>query len=274
VELRSYLHRVGFGGSVQPSPDTLATLLRCHVLGVPFENLDVQLGIPVTNDTEAAFDKIVGRRRGGWCYEQNGLFGWALSEIGFDITRVAAAVRREERGDAALANHLCLLVRLPDDSETVYLADVGFGGSMIEPIRLETSRHEQAPFRIGLRQLDDGHWQFREESGAESVSYDFLAEPGDEPAMSEKCRLLQTDPNSSFILNLVAQKRTPETHVVLRGRVLTTNTVSGKETRLLKSRGDLADTLKKVFQLDVPEAASLWPGIVERHNELFRLPSA
>ena len=269
MKLRRYLRRVGYEGSVCPSPETLATLLRSHVLSVPFENLDVQLGVPVTNDVEAAFDKIVGRGRGGWCYEQNGLFGWVLSEIGFDVTRVAAAVRRAERGDAALANHLCLLVRTPDDPESVYLADVGFGGSMIEPIPLLASQHEQAPFRIGLRQLDDGHWQFREKSGADTVSYDFLAEPGSEAAMSEKCTQLQRDPNSSFILNLVAQKRTPETHIVLRGRVLTLNSTSGKQTRTLRSQAELAETLKKTFQLDVPEATDLWERIVERHEILF-----
>lgn len=269
MKLSSYLHRIGFEGGAPPSPATLAKLLRSHVLSIPFENLDVQLGVPVTNDIEAAFDKIVGRKRGGWCYEQNGLFGWALSEIGFAVTRVAAAVHRAERGDAALANHLCLLVRTPDDPHSVFLADVGFGGSMIKPIRLLASQHEQAPYRIGLQKLDDGHWQFKEESGADAVSYDFLAEPGNESAMSEKCRQLQTDPNSSFILNLVAQKRTPETHVVLRGRVLTLNSSSGKETRMLQSRTELAETLKETFRLDVPEAADLWDRIVERHEVLF-----
>jgi len=269
MKLRRYLHRVGFEGSARLSPDTLATLLRCHVLSVSFENLDVQLGTPVSNDIEAAFDKIVERGRGGWCYEQNGLFGWALSEIGFDVTRVAAAVGRGERGAAAMANHLCLLVRLPDNPEAVFLADVGFGGSMIEPIRLEASQHEQTPFRIGLRQLDDGYWQFEEEFAGEAVSYDFIAERGDESAMSEKCTQLQTDPSSSFVLNLVVQKRTPETHVVLRGRVLTINTASGVEKRVLQSRDELVEILRDAFQLDVREAASLWPGIIERHAVLF-----
>ena len=269
MNLRSYLRRIGFEAGIRPSPETLATLLRCHVLSIPFENLDVQLGVPVTNDIDAAFEKIVGRGRGGWCYEQNGLFGWALSEIGFDVTRVAASVRRNEPSASGPANHLCLLVRLPDDPETVYLADVGFGGSMIEPIRLEASHHEQAPFRIGLRQLDDGHWQFGEESAAGAVSYDFLAEPGDESAMSEKCKRLQTDPDSSFVLSLVAQQRLPETHVVLRGRVVTINTASGKETQILHTRVDLADTLRNAFRLDVPEAADLWDRIVERHEALF-----
>ena len=269
MKLRSYLHRVGFRGSVRPSEDTLARLLRCHVLSVPFENLDVQFGKPVTMGAEAAFDKIVGRGRGGWCYEQNGLFGWALSEAGFDVTRVAAAVCRDERGADALANHLCLLVRTPDDAESVFLADVGFGGSMIRPIPLEVSQHEQMPFRISLEKLDDGYWRFGEESGADTVSYDFLAEKGDESEMSEKCTRLQTDPESSFVLNLVAQKRLPETHVSLRGRILTINAASGKETRVLQSRDDLVDALRNVFQLDVREAASLWDKIVERHEALF-----
>jgi len=269
MKLRSYLHRVGYGGSVRPSADTLARLLRCHVLSVPFENLDVQLGIPVTMDVEATFDKIVGRGRGGWCYEQNGLFGWALSETGFDVTRVAAAVHRDERGADALASHLCLLVRTPDDPESVFLADVGFGGSMIRPIPLEVSQHEQAPFRISLEKLDDGYWRFGEESGADTFSFDFLAEKGDESAMSEKCTQLQTDPGSSFVLNLVAQKRMSDAHASLRGRVLTINAASGKETRVLQSRDDLVDALRNVFQLDIREAAGLWDKIVERHEVVF-----
>ncbi len=124
-----------------------------------------------------------------------------------------------------------------------------------------------------MRQLDDGYWQFAEDSGAGTASYDFLAEPGDESAMSEKCSGLQTDPDSSFVLNLVAQKRFPDSHVSLRGRVLTMNSASGKETRILGARGDLAKTLKNTFQLDVPEAADLWDGIVKRHEVLFGEPA-
>jgi arylamine N-acetyltransferase len=67
----------------------------------------------------------------------------------------------------------------------------------------------------------------------------------------------------------VAQQRTPETHVSLRGRVLTITTVTGKETQTLQSRAELADTLRNTFQLDVPEAINLWDRIVERHKILF-----
>ena len=271
MKLTSYLHRVGFSDDPAPTSNVLAALLRCHVLSIPFENLDVQLGVPLTMDPGAAYEKIVERHRGGWCYEQNGLFGWALSEIGFGVTRIAAAERRSERGDAALANHLCLLVRLPGELDSVFLADVGFGGSMISPIPLAEATHAQSPYQIGLRVLNDGHWQFREQAGEDCVSYDFVADPdpGAETAMARKCEQLQTNPESSFVLNLVAQKRMPEAHIALRGRVLTTTTSAGKQSRMLETREELTDTLVREFRLDVPDLSGLWPRIVERHEAIF-----
>ena len=269
MNLQDYFDRIRFDADVRPSPDTLAALLRHHVLNIPFENIDIQLGNPVTTSIEAAFEKIVMRRRGGWCYEHNGLFAWVLSELGFRVTRVAAAVERGQRGDAALANHLCLLVHIPSDPDAVYLADVGFGGSLIKPILLKSSQLQQTPFAISLRQLDDGHWQFGEESGEESMSFDFLPEPADESALSNKCLALQTDIDSSFVLNFVAQQRLPDAHIILRGRVLSVNSASGRETRILQSPDEFNDVLKNTFQLDVPGAVGLWDRIVERHKDLF-----
>lgn len=268
MKLQDYLQRIAFEGDAQPTFAVLTSLLRCHVLNVPFENLDVQLGVPLTTDIEAACDKIVVQKRGGWCYEQNGVFGWALSQIGFDVTRVAASVRRNEPGTSGPANHLCLLVRIPDDPDSTCLADVGFGGSMIAPIPFAAARHKQTPFQIGLRQLADGHWQFSEEAGTDRMSYDFLAEPGDESAMSRKCEELQTNPESSFVLNLVAQKRTADSHVALRGRVLTTISANGKEKKTLQSPDELLEFLGTVFQLNVPETGDLWDRIVARHEAL------
>ena len=245
----------------------LASLLRLHVCSVPFENIDVQLGRSLTTDPEEAYEKIVARGRGGWCYEQNGLFGWALSEIGFEVTRVAAAVRRDERGDAALNNHLCLLVREPGVRRPVYLADVGFGSSMIAPIELAESEHSQAPFRIGLRSGDNRNWRFYEQSAAVGSNFDFVAKPADESSLAAKCEQLQSDPQSGFVQSLVVQKRLPEAHVSLRGRVLATTTVDGSQSRLLETAEELATTISELFGLDVPGVADLWPRIVARHEQ-------
>ena len=243
-------------------------LLQAHVQAVPFENLDVQFGRPLTIAVAEAFEKIVRNERGGWCYQQNGLFGWALSEIGFDVTRVAAAVMRVERGDQALANHLCLLVRCPGHSGT-WLADVGFGGGLFQPIPLAEDEHWQDPCHVGLQQVEDGWWRFRENFGDGDFSFDFVPVAADEAALSGKCRALQTEPDSSFVLNLVVQIREPERHLSLRGRVLRIATRDGIASRTIDSADELRKTLADLFRLDVPDVAGLWPRILARHQALF-----
>ena len=268
MRLGRYLERVSYDANVRPDMDTLHGLQHAHVCSVPFENLDVQLGRPLTTSVQEAFDKIVCRKRGGWCYEQNGLFGWVLSEIGFDVTRAAAAVMRAERGDVSEANHLTLLVRLPGTEET-WLADVGFGGSLLRPIRLEACEHLHVPYRLGLRRLDDGHWQFWEDPGNGEFSYDFRAETASEDALSRQCELLQTDPDSVFVLNLVAQIRSPGRHAALRGRILTRRDSTGEHVTTLGSADQLLQVLADEFGLDVPEVAETWSRILERHDQLF-----
>lgn len=268
MRLPTYFRRIGYRGVARPDLLTLRRLLRAHVLTVPFENLDVQLGRPLGTDPDDAYEKIVLRRRGGWCYEQNGLFGWALSAVGFEVTRVAAAVMRAERGAVSEANHLALLVRMPG-SEDTWLADVGFGGSLLEPIRLEAAEYRQTPFRLGLRALDGGHWQFFEDAGDGEFRYDFRAEPASEDALAGRCALLQTDPDSSFVQNLVAQIRTPDAHTTLRGRVLSRRDPAGETTTILGSPDQLLQVLAGTFGLDEPAVADCWPKIVARHEALF-----
>lgn len=270
MNLDSYFERIGFCADYRPDIDTLRRLLRAHVLAVPFENLDVQLGRPLTTRVEDAYRKIVIDRRGGWCYEQNGLFGWALEQAGFDVMRVAAAVMRADRGEVSAANHLALLVLIPGTDET-WLADVGFGGSLIEPIRLEANEYLQAPYKLGLRLLDDGYWQFWEDRGNGEFTYDFLPEAAGEDALSRKCAFLQTDPESSFVLNLVAQVRAPGRHTALRGRVLTRLDATGEDVTTLDSADQLVQVLASEFGLEVPEIGACWPRILERHAQLFGL---
>ena len=267
LKLKRYFDRIGYRGDTRPTVSTLASLLRRHACSVPFDNLDVQLGRPLTIDVEDAFEKIVGGGRGGWCYEQNGLFGWALSEVGFEVMRVAGAVRRDERGDAALDNHLCLLVREPGAEQPVYLADVGFGGSLIAPMELTDSEHTQPPYRIRLRSFEERCWRLHEESADGESNYEFAAKPADEGALAAKCEQLQNDPRSGFVQTLVVQKRLPDAHVCLRGRVLATTTAAGKQSVLLESAEELAATVSELCGLNIPGVAELWPRVKARHEE-------
>jgi N-hydroxyarylamine O-acetyltransferase len=265
MDLSAYLDRIGFRGTPRPDLPTLQALHRAHQYTVPFEDLDVQLGRPVAVDVEWSFEKIVRRRRGGWCYEMNGLMGWALREIGFDVTRMSAGVRREQMGDVQLGNHLCLMVRL----EQPYLVDVGFGGTLAEPLPLREIERRDEPYRLTLRQTPGDYWRFTEEAGGEPFSFDFLAAPADEALIARKCIEQQTSPSSTFVQNLVVQRRGVDEHVSLRGRVLSTIRSRGTDKLLLSSPDELVMILRQQFDLDVPEAATLWPAICARHDARF-----
>ncbi len=267
MELSAYLHRIRFDGSVRPDLATLRAIHRAHQYAIPFENLDVQLHRPVVLDPEANYNKIVRQRRGGWCYELNGVMGRALEQIGFDVMRMSAGVMRVRAGGAQLGNHLCLLVCL----DQRYLVDVGFGGSLVEPLPLRVSEREDRPYRLRLSELDDGHWRFAEvaHGDGDAFSFDFRVAPADEALLARKCHFLQTDPASPFIQNLVVQRRTADTHLSLRGRVLQAIHATHVDKKLLNSAGELVATLRDSFELDTPEAASLWPSICARHEALF-----
>lgn len=265
MNLADYLDRIDFRGTPRVDLATLRALHVAHQRTVPFENLDVQLQRPVGLDLRANYEKIVRRRRGGWCYELNSVMEWALREIGFEVMRLSAGVHRSERGDAQLGNHLCLLVRL----EEPWLVDVGFGGSLAEPLPLRVTERRDEPYQLGLSQTTDGYWRFTELAHGDPFTFDFQILPADQSLLEAKCRFLQTDPTSSFVQNLVVQRRTADSHLSLRGRVFATIHSSGVHKRLLGSAEELVSTLRAAFSLELPEAATLWPAVWARHEQLF-----
>jgi arylamine N-acetyltransferase len=267
MDLGAYFDRIGFDAQPAADRDTLEALMQAHACAVPFENLDVQLRRPLTTSPQEAYRKIVERRRGGWCYEQNGLFGRVLGELGFSVTRMAGAVRDDMADDSRLNNHLVLAVRCPGD-DTTWLADVGFGGSHFGPLKLEPQTVVHEPYELQLEQTSSGRWRFTERHRDSCAHYDFAAEPADESALAEKCADLQSNRESTFVQNLVAQRRTPTTHHILRGRLLWEKSRGRATRRRLASAEELVETLWSQFNLDIPEAESLWPRIVARHTEL------
>jgi N-hydroxyarylamine O-acetyltransferase len=266
MNLAAYLDRIGHSGSVAPDLATLRAVHRAHLYAIPYENFDVQLGRPVTTDPIAAFDKLVTRRRGGWCYEMNGLLGWALGEIGFDVTRMAGGVMRVVRGDVVIGNHLVLKVEVDGRP---WIADVGFGDGALDPYPLEPAAFdsEDYPFRLELQ--DDGFWRFHNHPFGGAPSFDFQDTPAAEEQLAERCAWLQTSPDSNFVLNAVAQRHRPGRLLMMRGRVLRAATPAGTQDRLIDSADEYVAVLKNEFDLDLPEAAGLWPKIVARHEEVM-----
>lgn len=168
-----------------------------------------------------------------------------------------------------MGNHLALLVRC-DDSDTTWLVDVGFGGALLAPVPLAVGEYVHAPFRLGLRRTPDDYWQFYEDAGDGEFSFDFQALPADEAVLATRCQFQNSDPSSVFVQNFVAQRRLPETHRTLRGRVLSEAGPGGMSTRHIDTADEFVATLRDDFSLDVPESAALWPRIVERHEAFLR----
>lgn len=270
-QLAAYLRRIGHGGIVRPDLETLRLLHRAHLKTIPFEALDVQLGLVPPLEPDAIFDKLVVQRRGGWCYEMNGLFGRVLEEIGFEVKRVSCGVMRHVGGEERMGTHLALIVRLDGEE---WLADVGFGSTLIAPVPLAEQRHAHRPFEVGLSRTDDGHWRFSEYASGEPFSFDFRAEPADEALLAEKCRWQASAADSNFVLNFVAQKRARERHIALRGKVLSERSVEGETRRELPDADEFAAVLAEIFGIEHPDVRSIWPRIEARHAEVFAAEAA
>ena len=265
MNLSAYLNRISYAGPLTPDLSTLNALHRAHLETIPFENIDILLERLLTMDVEAAFAKLVTCQRGGWCYEMNGLFGWALGELGFDVNRVSAGVRRAKRGDAMLGNHLCLMVRLDRD----YLVDVGFGGAQIAAIPFEQGTTVHAPIQMTLAPLDDGYWRLYEGGPGAAHSYDFRPNHCDEAALSDRFKTQQTDPNSVFRQNLSVSRRFGWRLTRIRGLLFETLHPGRVERRVFTGPDDMLNVLRDVFELDEPDLARMWPSLWDRHQALF-----
>ncbi|HEY2737608.1 MAG TPA: arylamine N-acetyltransferase, partial [Thermoanaerobaculia bacterium] len=133
MDVAAYLQRIRYRGLTAPDAETLQQLHEAHLLAVPFENLSIHRGEPIELAEEALFEKVVVRRRGGFCYELNGLFAALLRSLGFEVTMLSAGVLRANGDFSPEFDHMALLV----NHEERWLVDVGFGDLFRQPLRLD-----------------------------------------------------------------------------------------------------------------------------------------
>tara|TARA_R110002072_G_scaffold12295_1_gene53542 strand:+ start:9790 stop:10620 length:831 start_codon:yes stop_codon:yes gene_type:complete len=266
LSLPAYLDRIKF--SAKPCVDlaTLKGLQRQHLLNIPYENLDVQLERTVSRGLDDIFAKLVTRKRGGWCYEMNGLLGWSLEQIGFDVTYLSGGVARSLRGDSALGNHLVILVNLEGQQ---WIVDTGFGDGFIEPIELKQGRFQQRGFAMQLERLPDGYWRFHNHEFGGAPSFDFLTETADQELLDTQCHWLQTNEDSPFVRALVFQSFNDKGYDIQIGLVAKTVASSGVSTRRMESFAEFENRLATTFNVRDPDLFNLWPKLTQSHALLF-----
>jgi N-hydroxyarylamine O-acetyltransferase len=222
----AYLARIGMSGPLTLDAAALRDLHRAHLVAVPFENLSIHLGEPISLDEADLIDKIVGRRRGGFCYELNGAFAILLESLGARVKRVSARVHGSDGGLGPPFDHLALVVRLPDGTGP-WLADVGFGSHSTYPLLAE-ARDEQADpgGRFLLADTPDGDVDvFKDDQPQyllevrERALDDFVA----------TCWWQQTSPRSHFTSSVVCSRLTGDGRISISGRRLI-RTVGGERT--------------------------------------------
>ncbi len=246
-DIDAYLSRIGYHGFTIPTGETLCAIHRAHLLAVPFENLDIGLRREIPCDEDAAVRKIVTRKRGGFCYEMNGAFGALLREMGFHITLLSARVAREDGSEGPEFDHLTLRV----DLEELWLADVGFGESFLDPLRLEIGlEQEQAGkiFRL-VEECQRIQLQMREPGKAWKNQYSFAPTPRRLEDFASMCRYHQTSPESHFTRKRICTKATEDGRVTLADYKLIVTRNGQREERMLETEEEWRDALNRYFQV-------------------------
>lgn len=243
----AYLQRIS-ASFTDLSLENVALLQRHHMQYVPFENLDVMRNVPIYLNIAQFYDKIVKQKRGGYCYEVNGLFRWLLAELGFTTFHIAATVKRPTGKFARPNTHMAIIVEL----DQPYLVDVGFGNSNYEPIPLDGTEQTDVSGTYKVQKVDNEFFDLmRKEPADWRTLYRFTLEPKQLIDFHEGVTFNQVSKESTFTHNDLVTIATEEGRMTLRGNTLTT-TVHGDRDEIALDDVEKRVVLEEVFgiQLD------------------------
>jgi arylamine N-acetyltransferase len=258
LDLNGYFDRINYGGPAEPNLEVLQALMTAHTQTIPFENLDPLMRVPVDDlSPEALTDKLVHRRRGGYCFEQNGLMGYVLAEIGFRVRRLGGRVIWMRPPDAPppARTHTALAVTFPG-SQGSYLVDVGFGGqTLTSPIRFETGNAQQTtrePYRLEDR--GDGLVLQAQIRGEWVPLYEFTTRTQPEIDLRVGSWYVSTHPESHFVTNLMASRIVDDARLNLADRNLAIHRADATEKIGLDDAAAVVDTLRDRFGINIDDA--------------------
>ncbi|WP_406321700.1 arylamine N-acetyltransferase [Streptomyces sp. NBC_00519] len=256
-QVDAYLRRLGIEPAqwhtaptvpVTPTIEVLRDLHLRHLQAVPFENLSIHLGEEIVLEEKWLLDKVVGARRGGFCYELNGSFGALLAALGFEVTLLAARVHGDEGRLGIPYDHLALRVRTGDGSE--WLADVGFGAHSHWPLAFGERGEQKDPggsFRIveagpDLDVVVNGRPQYRLEARPRQLG-DFVA----------GAWWHSTSPVSHFVQSLVCSRVTEDGgRITLSGRTFKVTGPDGaREERELGTDEEVLGVYRDRFGIEL-----------------------
>lgn len=262
IDLRAYLHRLGFRGAVRPSLETLAEIQRLHVATLAFENLDPVRGEEVRLTPADLQAKLVDGGRGGYCYEHNLLLLDALMQIGFRVRGLAARVFWNGPEDARPPQtHMLLLVEVQGAD---YLVDVGFGGmTPTGPLRLDRRDAQTTPHEDYRILSEEPLWVLQVRLGERwRTIYKFDLQERWRSDYQIANWYLSHHPESHFVTNVIAALAAPGVRHSLLNNSYSRYLADGRrERRHLANADEVLEVLETVFAIRPPASAALRPRI-------------
>lgn len=253
-----YLDLIGYDGTLAPSFNTLRQLHVQHTQTIPFENLSPLTGMEVRLDIPSILDKFTIRRRGGYCFEHNGLFQYVLEQLGFKSTGLAARVRLNVPDDVITARtHMLLLVEADGEQ---WIADTGFGGmTLMAPIRFAMDEAQDTPHGQYRLTCEGGIYRLEARVREEwKILYVFDLVKHYRPDYEVSNWYVSRHPASHFVKDLVVARAAEEGRHVLYNTQYSFYPQAGEaEKRQVYSVTEIKELLEHVFHIRASEAAGL-----------------
>jgi N-hydroxyarylamine O-acetyltransferase len=263
--IRAYLDRIGLEKKPETDLAGLTLLHRAHLYAIPFENLDIHLGRPLSLDPDDLFAKIVEKHRGGFCYEQNLLLATVLRSMGLAVDLLQAQVRAPDGSLGEPFDHMTLRVHLP---EGLVLADVGFGESFHDPLPFDGAWHGQPhgpsyrvvtrdrSLRVERREGEEGE---EGEAAAAADAYLFDSKPREPDEYLTMFEHHQSSPESIFTRGFVCSLALPEGRVSVKPWALVETRSGERSEAPITSSEELAALLSSRFGIEGLEIPPDWP---------------
>ena len=247
MDIKKYLERINYADQVNLTCEALSKLQIMHLMNVPFENLDIHNNTRI--DLTNLFNKIVTRKRGGFCYELNGLFYDLLKEIGFTVKIVSAKVYDGKKDYSPEFDHMTLIVKIKDDN---YLVDVGFGEFSSYPIKIELNKETNDPRGIFRIETFNENYKVVKKRNAEEKfmpEYVFSEKQRRIDEFHHMCNYHQTSNESHFMQKRICSLPTKSGRITLTGDTLKITENGVVKERKLNNEQEFRQELWNYFQI-------------------------
>lgn len=248
INIKNYLKRINYSGSVKPDLETLQNLQRTHLLSIPFENLDIHYNIPIQLSIDRMYDKIIHHNRGGFCYELNGIFYELLLALGFDAIIISARIFSKEKVYAPKFDHMAIIVNLDDKK---YLVDVGFGEFTFEPLQIILGpRQKDARGDFCISEYQDGYLQVNKfDNNKKTPQYIFKPIERELSDFEGMCQYHQSSPDSHFTKNRLITLPNENGRITISGNTLKLKENDKTTKIILSSNTEFKNALWTHFQI-------------------------